>query len=185
MANVDDGELVRAWSLVDTYKDMWDYMVSDADVNIQTVDARGLHDMAEGGRFSFIVSSVPRHAVCLAHAGLIQTPHTFVHQDVRIMNRSVLGDSYDNTIIYDGTPQRSWYRTSRINGVGSTEWGESAPKDLMQTDPVFTVSKPLRHDCDCHHNHKVVFVGRFGTWTKGELVHHAFEKTLKAVKDAL
>lgn len=187
MARVKDGEYVPAWSLQNAYERMWEE--HGPHVNVGNVDAHVMDDWLDTEQFSAIIVSCPKPAICRAHAGLGTMPHTFVSQPVRIMNESVLGDQYDNTIIYDGTPNVSWYRTSRINGVGSTEWGEGAPEKMPYKN-LITVKKPMRTNCDCYRQGvegngvvPVLFVGRFGTWRKGELVHDAFDTTLGMLKE--
>jgi hypothetical protein len=186
MSRVTDGEVVPAWSLQSAYEKMFEE--NGKDINLQVVDARLLDEWIASELFTAIIVSCPKPMVCRAHAGLTQLPHTFVSQPIRIMNESVLGEGYDNTIIYDGTPNVSWYRTSRINGTGSTEWGSGAPAKMPYKN-LITVNKPMRTNCSCYGREaqtgfpQVLFVGRFGTWRKGELVHDAFDNTLGLLKE--
>lgn len=183
MSNVKDGEMVPAWSLPIAYARMWEEHGND--INVAHVDAHVLDGWLEREQFTTVIVSCPKHMICRAHAGLEPFPHEFVSQPVRIMNESVLGEGFDNTIIYDGTPNVSWYRTSRINGVGSTEWGAGAPEKMPYKNLV-TVHKPMRTNCNCYSNRDdVLFVGRFGTWRKGELAHDAFDHTLEMLKAML
>lgn len=182
--NQEPGTVVPAWSLPLTYERLFEELVGTNQVNQADVNPYVLNEWQASGDFAFIVSSVPKPAICRTHYGFEDgRAHLFVSQTVRIMNESVLGTSFDNTIIYDGTHNVSWYRTSRINGVGSTEWGEGAPEKLPYEEPIVKVSKPIRTDCTCWQNAAVpvINVGRFGTWSKGELVHNAFIKTWEKI----
>ena len=181
MANVRDGEVVAAWSLQKTYDWLWDELLGDCSrVNIANVTAGYVVDLIESGGYDIIVSTIPRPALCLAHAGMIDgRPHSFGSQAVRIMAAAALPLA-SNTILYDGTKNVSWYRTSNINGVGSTEWGEGAPPALYRDEEIITIKKPIVNDCNCFEDH-VMFAGRYGEWRKGVLSHDAYEK----VSDAL
>lgn len=180
MQHLKDGQRVPAWSLLDTYDTLWNEF--ERHINQQEVTPQWLITHLEAGNFGGVVSTVPKTALCLAHAGLVSDrPHLFVSQRVRILNESVLGPNFDNTIVYDGTPNVSWYRTSRIFGVGSTEWGASAAeKRLPYEEPLVVVKKPIRTDCTCFMD-TVMFTGRYGAWQKGKLTHHAFVDTFQMV----
>lgn len=184
MSRVSDGMQVPAWRLQTTYDRLWDLMIGHGNrVNVVDVSAAWLAALLDNGTFDLVVSTVPRPSVCLAHAGLIDgRPHTFVSQPIRIMNRPAF-DIGDNIMIYDGTRNVSWYRTSNIFGVGSTEWSESAPERLPYDDPIVHVKKPISTDCSCFDGH-VLFTGRFGEWRKGVLTHDAFKAVWKAMEES-
>lgn len=182
MSHVVDRTVVPAWSLSATYDLLWEQMVVPERVNIATITPVWLHELIESGNFDLIVSTVPRMAVCLAHAGLVDgRPHAFVSQPVRIMNRSTIEELPDNTMVYDGTRNVSWYRTSKIFGTGATEWSESAPDRLPYEEEIVKIRKPLRTDCSCFSDH-VLFTGRFGEWRKGVLTHHSFQNVYKELE---
>lgn len=165
-----------AWSLVSTYDKLWDlYGVS---ANVAEINPEWLIELIESNSFDLIVSTIPRTSICLAHYGLIAETHTFTSQRIRIANEAPW-PMPDNTMVYDGTKNVSWYRCSRIFGIPSVEWGESAPAKLPYED-VVTVRKPIRTDCVCFSD-KVLFAGRFGEWRKGVLTHDAFKATWKAL----
>jgi hypothetical protein len=179
-ARIHSGEEVPAWSLSNTYNQLWSVM--EGSINQVTIDARWMADQLDADNFAFVVSTIPRPALCLTHAGMVQDrAHAFVSQPVRISEECAFGDGMDNTIVYDGTPNVSWYRTSRIFGVGGTEWGESA-KELKLWTPTITVKKPLRTDCHCWYG-RVLFAGRFGTWRKGVLAHEAYSDVLAVLQN--
>jgi len=182
MDNVQHGQVVTAWSLIDTYEELWNELVETNTLNIEKVHPSLIQGWIEKGFFSAIISSAPRPSVCRSQAGMGYRTHTFVSQRIRILGESVLGNAFDNTIIYDGTPNVSWYRTSRINGIGSTEWGDQwVEKKLPYEGKFMIVRKPIRTDCNCWQSKSIPFlyVGRFGRWEKGELVHMAFDRTVE------
>lgn len=180
MENVQDGQVVPAWSLERSYGMLWADIAGDgASVNVLDVTPEVVLDWQERDTFGLIVSTIPKTAMCNASARGLS--HHFWSQDIRIMNETVLDGSIEaNTIVYDGTPDVSWYRTSLINGIGSTEWGTSAPK-VMPYKTV-TARKPVRTTCDCFDGTNVLFTGRYGAWTKGLLAHDAFVHTWKALE---
>lgn len=185
MERVRDGQEVPAWSLSGIYDRLWEYLITGSEhrVNVVDINAAWLIDLCESGTYDHIICTLPRTAVCLGHAGLIERSHTFVSQTIRIRNECAFSESLmpdgTNTIWYDGTRNVSWYRTSMIFGVGSTEWGEGAPEKLPY-DRVVKAVKPLRTDCNCFNDH-VIFAGRYGRWAKGVLTHDGFIKAWEAI----
>jgi hypothetical protein len=179
MSNVHDGLDAPAWSMSKTYDALWSALIVPERVNVIQITPEWLVNLIEGGFFDVIVSSIPRSAICLSHAGLIAQQHSFTSQSIRVMGRSAF-DLPDNTVIYDGTSSVSWYRTSNIMGVGSTEWGESAPAKLPHYDEITSVTKPISTNCTCFSD-DVLHVGRYGEWRKGVLAHEAFVKTFAAI----
>lgn len=182
MQRVKDGEEVPAWSLLETYDTLWGEFGEH--INVQDVTPVWLQTHLDAGNFSAVVCTMPRHALCFAQAGHGDRPHSFLSQTVRIRNEAVF-PQLENTIIYDGTDNVTWTRSSMIFGVGSTEWGD----EWINTDKVFpyktvVVRKPLVTDCTCFSDQPhVVFTGRFGAWKKGVLTHQAFVDTWLLIQD--
>lgn len=179
-ANVSDGELQPAWALDKLYDGLWNEIAGGgSSINAMNVTPEILVQWIEAGTFDVIVSTIPKKELCLSANGLIVSAHHFWSQEVRVMQECIFETNMaPNTIMYDGTPNVSWYRTALINGVGSTEWGSGAPEKLPYD--TFTLRKPVRTTCTCFEG-EVVFTGRHGAWKKGNLVHHAFVDTWKAV----
>lgn len=169
---VDDGMMEQAWNLIDTYENLWGefgHAINEADVGPRWIEEHR-------DEFSAILSTVPLPALCRARAGLTPEFHSFKVQEIVIStdpDYCSVPRGEDNTIIYDGTRERSHYRSSRLFGVSSTEWstiGGSLPPipDLIRD------RKPVATTCDCFSG-EVIRLGRRGTWRKGVLTHHAFE----------
>lgn len=177
--NVYDGKIVPAWSLRKLYDRLWDKYESDiVDVDL---DPMRVARLIVG--FDVVFSSVPLKRICFGNVdpGI---GHWFRDQPVRIANEAIDPSLPDNTIWYEGSKDKSWYRMSKIFGVGSTEWGSSG--QLPPVEGLMTVNKPISTNCTCHtmmqssedelQPTSFVKVGRFGTWSKGELTFHAFNR---------
>jgi hypothetical protein len=173
-SNVFDGHKQAAWNLPDIYDKLWDAFgnsLTHVEVTPEWLDKTQ-------GDFSMVVSSVPAPALCRSHAGLIPEQHTFDSIDVTLFDEC-LEPVPEGHILYEGSPDRSWYRSANLFGVESTEWGG---KPNLPFPGTFTVTKPLRTTCNCYPD--IIRVGRYGTWTKGVLVNDAFRKTIIALHSA-
>lgn len=124
----------------------------------------GRHQLA-GLRLNFdlVISSIPRPSLCMK-----PEEHEFTQKYVWITDKEppdLEGRIPKNTIIYNGLPEDDWYRASNIQGVVSTEFAQTRAGARK-------LPKPLVTTCDCHDG--VMFVGRYGKWKKGVLVHNAY-----------
>jgi hypothetical protein len=117
-------------------------------------------------KYDMVLSAIPAKALC-------DSGHEFVSQPVWITNKASFEGSVQNIIIYQGEEHVPWYRSSRIFGYGGTEYPH-------QVDGATRIRKPLSTDCDCWP--EVVRLGRYGSWKKGLLIHHAYEETIKAME---
>lgn len=180
--NVKDGMEVPAWSLTYMYDQLWTKYqehIVDYAVDPQRID--GLFTA-----FDLVVSSAPADKLCLANARYPGTEaHVFRYQTIRIMNKALDPNLPNNTIMYDGTADHSYYRMSRIFDVGSTEW--SAFSAVPPGHDLRTVNKPLWTNCTCHLSDQadkagvpygLVRVGRFGAWSKGQLSYHTYNQVI-------
>jgi hypothetical protein len=176
MERVHNGQVQPTWNLQATYDKLWEMLVSP-DTEQLEINSAWIHKAQERQWFDFILSTIPLPQLC--EAEVTMRTHHFAYVEVKIASEPM--EVYDNGvaerdyIIYDGTAERSWYRCSSLYGHGGTEWGSHIPTPL----DVVKVRKPLRTNCNCHPD--VVRLGRYGTWTKGVLTHHAFVEALKAV----
>ena len=168
--NVKDGMVVRAWNLRAIYYQLWERYAPNI-ITQPEIEGKWIEKIQDS-IFDIVFSSIPLIAVCRASFDM-DVSHQFRSHPIRIFNQA-LADIPDNTIIYDGTKDHSYYRMSKIFGVGSTEWGGSSP--VPPGIPLRTVHKPIATNCNCHP--KIQRIGRFGTWTKGVLTMHAFNKVI-------
>lgn len=176
-SGVHDGKVQPAWNLQATYDRLWEQLSADS-ANVASIDPAWLHHVLEENWFSHILSTIPLPAICETQQSIVEKPlyqtHLFVAHEVRIAAEAMA--VYENTVTYDGTMDHSWYRTSNLFGVGGTEYGASTPAPPVET---FPVRKPIATNCNCFS--EVVKLGRYGTWTKGVLTHHAFFEAAKVV----
>lgn len=184
MSGLEDGERQAAWNLRKIYDKMWTGICGKDghSVTPMKVDAAALREWLEKDLWSIVLSTVPRPSLCLTHAGLVdRTPHGFLSQTIHILNDTDYNIPF-NEIHYDGSPERSWYRASNINGIMSTEWSEDALPRYAKSEAV-SVRKPISHTCDCWTDDpRVVFAGRFGKWQKGVLVQDGFVQMWQALE---
>lgn len=173
-SNVSEGKQVPAWNLLKLYDTLWEKYED------RIVDIEMTHDRMDKFEeaFDLVINSVPAPLVCKATMDP-SVGHWFRQQTVRIYNEALDDALPDNTIRYDGTKDHSYYRMSRIFGVGSTEWGASSP--LPPINPIRTINKPVATNCDC--NPRVLRVGRFGTWSKGVLTFQSYNDVVEQLEE--
>lgn len=175
--------LAEAWDLRSTYDAAWDKFSDDIVDTAVSAD-----DVGEfGAQFDLVISTIPLWSICaksnkhffksqniLVRKILVRNGITFDEAPVEIVN-----DKDENWVVYNGTHQFSWYRASYIFGHSCFE---------ARSEPAFQINKlwepgfkVVGTDCDCHP--AVIRAGRMGTWTRGVLTHHAFERTIEAISE--
>lgn len=108
-----------------------------------------------------VVSTIPRPTMCM------NREHRFSEKRVYIVPKPPVDwEIPHNRIIYNGWESDEWYRASNINGTVFTEYATEQPG-------LTRVTKPLDTNCNCWEG-AVQYVGRYGKWKKGVLVHNAF-----------
>jgi hypothetical protein len=168
-----DGHVQPAWHMQAAYDRLWQEFGDS--LNEDRVTPEWLDENM--GNFAAIVSTIPRTAICRSLSGDAPVNHEFYSQKVRIANECMRPSLPENTVLYNGTRDVSWYRTSQLFGHGGTEWGNGLNPILETVE----VSKPVRCTCDCYP--EVIKVGRFGKWKKGTLIHDAFTSSLKELNE--
>jgi hypothetical protein len=165
--------------MIKMYDKLWDIFSSNVMANQTKITPEWIDD--EGAEFDAIISSIPLNRLCRAREqGFEERPtHRFITQDV-VIHPVEFEDLPDNTVLYDGTKFKSWYRTSLVFGQGGTEWKEGAPRP-KGLSPVFHDSKPIWTNCDCLRDQNVLPVGRRGKWSVSELAHNAFYDTMTLI----
>lgn len=158
---IEEGEQ-EVWSMHDAYKKLWaayESHIENAYIGCSLLDWLP-------GEFELVVSTIPVPSLCKNPA------HNFEFVEVYIAGKT---PSYypDNTVVMSGDESHMWYRSSRIQGHEGTE----ARRAMTLADRVG--KKPLKTDCDCRP--EIHRAGRFGKWTKGVLVHHAYEEVESAL----
>jgi hypothetical protein len=167
-----------AWDIRQAYGHLtnryWD-QIEELDITPDVVDSL-LHHLDP----DLVISSIPAFALCQQLGN-----HAFSEQrcwalgDAADRGQTVPVPCPDDTIICNGDVDTGWYRVSRVFGQATAEWPGWRPKPPLKG--VVGFSKPLATTCDCWPG--FLRVGRYGTWTKGELAHHAFAKTVKRLTE--
>lgn len=179
----------RGWDIRQAYDTAWDRFearITDVEVTPGWLKAA----VGRGKEYSLVVSSIPAIGMCAAEFLGRPMNHRF-----DVANIWAVGDAPEraiacpvtgipeNTVLCNGESSPGWYRASNINGFRSAEWPGHSKPPLSVIAPV---SKPLATDCDCWQYRgdlplKLVRVGRYGTWTKGELSHSAYQHVWQAL----
>jgi hypothetical protein len=161
--------VVYAWNLRAVYERAWKkFQDNIADITV------GPEDIAEFTiQFDLVVSTIPLWSICMK-----PKEHRFNSAAI-LVKKFPASKSGSNWVVYNGTRDDDWYRSSSIFGHRSYE-ARSHPRLLTDSgwEPGYKV---IDTNCDCHPN--VVRAGRMGKWTRGVLTHHAFETTIEAIAD--
>jgi hypothetical protein len=173
----------NAWDLRAVYDKLW------AKYSPQVIPAEIDRELLDDVRrtFPLVISTVPATLLCAPeHRRILEgiEHHSFQFAKADIVDWAP-PEIEDNTIHYSGDPVDLWYRSSRIFGHASTEFGRYAdvqtrlggyselkPDARVETFVPKTGIKVVGTTCDCFP--EIKRAGRFGTWTKGYLTHHAF-----------
>lgn len=165
----------EAWDLRTAYAQLWGEWCSR--ITCLEMDWR----IAEAGakhKNRIVLSTVPAPALCSA-----PEVHKFLTQDVWAMGSSAYRQppyvAVNNTVECNGEEYPRWYRAATVFGHSTLEW-PMGPKPPI--DGVVPVRKPLSTDCDCHLSKRWYRLGRYGQWTKGVLVHTAYEQALEVLR---
>lgn len=165
-----DGEL-EGWDIRDAYQKLWmtwHEKIIDSEISKMKIENILI-------RSDRVFLSLPLHVIC-------QRPniHQFNYQTVKIRTELKEG-KYLDCMVYNGMDDEGpdWYRYSMVGNYASWEYPESAEVEGQHS----LIRKPLATSCDCYPD--IVRVGRFGTWTKGVLTHHAVEEVDRALQQVL
>jgi hypothetical protein len=171
----------RVWDLRATYGTLWK-LFGPSVINVE-VDQKTLSHVTE--YYDMVFSTIPAPTLCrhqkykdIISVGSI---HQFKYREVWVDELwhgpvraiDVQWNFTRNLVICNGFPNVKWYRTSDIYGHVNTEW--VAPNDVTPGH-VHCVKKPLSTNCNCWPS--IVRAGRYGSWTKGVLTHHAFQEAM-------
>jgi len=162
----------QGWNIRRAYDDLWD-MYGQYVVDMEFKAPADLHQFLHNGGYGqeLVISSLPAPLLCA-------TDHSFMGEDIW-----AIGDAPERgvfnpiavpaeTVVCNGDPNVSWYRTANVFGRSTTEWpGRRKPP----IEGVARVTKPLSTDCDCWP--LIRRVGRYGQWQKGVLSHTAYQET--------
>lgn len=186
----------QVWDIRSAYSAAWTNF-GDHVVNMLITPNR-LQDLLSGRRafgfhdFDLIISSIPRFEMCMS-----PNSHQFTNRKVWAVGEAPdRGIRFpreetdhiplvpEGTMIYSGMDFDRWYRASRIFGHGTIEWPiDRRPASMNGLTPV-RVTKPLSTNCNCFSVGpvRIEHVGRYGTWTKGVLSHHAYHRAAELME---
>jgi threonine dehydrogenase-like Zn-dependent dehydrogenase len=169
----------QAWDIRETYDTLWEaYGKTAMPVEMTPALAGPLYTDA----YAFVVSALPAPVLCRDMEN-----HKFSSQRVWAMGTTGINNAQlrampytapNMTVQCNGWRDKAWYRAATVFGYSTLEWPEGRKPPIAG---VAAVSKPLSTDCTCWQGKRSMRVGRFGTWTKGVLVHTAYSDTMKAL----
>jgi hypothetical protein len=151
-----------AWALRPVYEQLWG--LYGLAVRPLAVD----HDVAAGlaAEYQLVMSSAPAPSLCQRHGANAVPVHRFPERRVWYVDHAP-PQIKDNTMVYNGISGDPWFRSSRVFGVAVTEYPDWIPHARLGR-------KVLPTTCTCHP--QIMRIGRWGQWTPGVLLHHAYQR---------
>jgi hypothetical protein len=146
---------IPIWNLGAAYDRLW--ALYSGDIIHTELTPVVINDLRHEWENALIISTVPAPVLCRIQG------HAFRSRKVWIKLRQSSVDA--NVIRYNGDGAADWYRSSFLFGWWSEEYGHPVAEAIEGTKPLYT-------DCGCCP--EVKRLGRFGRWTKGVLVNHAY-----------
>lgn len=174
------GGTSSAWDIRHMYRMLVDLYWDDViDAKVDGWTLQGAMDSAVPPlwalreKYDMVFSTIPRNQIC------IDPDHKFAGAEIW-----AIGDAPDlglknpipteaSTLVCNGEPDVSWYRTFNVFDHSTTEW----PKRKIRPPiaGVVPVLKPTQTNCDCFAG-QINFLGRYGEWRKGVLTHHVYRR---------
>ncbi len=132
--------------------------------------------------FDMVFSTIPAKLLCTTKDDSCEFRSEMIYSTAKA--EEFIGDE-DNTVMCSGSPDHSWYRTSRIHGWETSEYPHEprAFRAILETGDdweVWEVEKPISTTCSCYPH--VVRSGRYGKWTKGVLSHESYYDMKEALR---
>lgn len=167
-----------AWDIRHAYECAWREFKDVIDKS--TVSEKVMDHLLSYGSAHYIISSIPPQAYCLyPQMHQFSTAEIWSKGDAPELDLwcPVRVDPF--TVVCNGEKSPGWYRASNVFGYRTAEWpGYRKPP----VDGVALVKKPIATNCNCFGGGRVLRVGRYGTWTKGQLSHDAYYDTKDFLK---
>lgn len=187
----DQHETRAAWDLRRIYAALWERYqprIVDTRINRQDLNELDLY-------WKLVISTIPATQLCYRNgATAVQYgnhQHEFSWEKMYILDWAP-PELPDNTVLYSGVPEHDWYRASRVFGHVVTEATQYCFNDAetVYAEPpsgskIITPKTGIKvkgTTCDCFPGIKRV--GRYGTWSKGYLTHHAFADATRLCEEA-
>lgn len=182
----------EAWDLRAAYDRLWERYQER--ILPREITRHDLDMLSVDPGWSLVISTLPAIHVCYQR-DLTRAPNGVHHFDWESMWTIDYAppEVMDNTVLYSGDQSCSWYRASRVFGHAATEWSDLSPPlggayltpEQEKPPLVYIPQKGIKvkgTNCDCWPNIKRV--GRFGTWRKGYLSHHAYHDAARLYEEA-
>jgi hypothetical protein len=151
-----------AWALAPLYERLW--ATYEAAVVPMVVDHEEAGQLL--GAYRLVMSSAPALALCGGGHDFPSRPVWYVDRAPDLVA--------ENEMVYNGLNHPVWFRSSRVFGVPLMEFGKPLKGQAMREG-----RKVLPTNCTCHP--RIARIGRWGTWTPGVLLHHAYWGALEAM----
>lgn len=152
---------LAAWALAPLYDDLW--TTYGAAVVVQAMNGTLASDLR--AEYRLVLNSAPLPVLC------VDASHGFPSRPVWHVTNAPSWVK-DNEMVYNGRPLPSWFRASRVFGVELTEFGRRVARSTEG-------KKVMPTNCTCHP--RIARIGRWGTWTPGVLLHHAYWGAVEAM----
>lgn len=157
-----------AWDLRRVYNGLWHKFESSIfpeDIH-QHNRAEVLHMLAI--RHHLIINTLPRQVFCR------DADHMFLTQKVWQSREMCPIPCPPNTVVYNGSPEGSWFRVSSVFGQTTAEWSQANGVRRPPISGLAEVDKPISTDCTCHGD-SILHVGPMAQWDKHVLGHNIFD----------
>lgn len=154
-----------AWNLLEAYRKLW--FSYGPFVEQRQLQPEDIYTMCS--EYDLVINSAPRPAFCLHN-------HEFGRQVLFVRELQDM-PAFSTYVLYNGEPDVEWARESCL-------WGRTYRESPWQFTPEVGVSvaKPTGHACTCHPFDNYLLVGRYGSWDKDKLTHHAYEEVERALQ---
>lgn len=152
----EDDKEYPAWNMQEAYDKLWDWY--NHRILNRIVNAWDMPDLIDS--YPYVISTIPASNLCR------KPYHEFKRLTISVTG-SAPDDIKPNQVVYSGRTQDNWYRACEIFGHRFTEYAAPIPGQPQGFKPVST-------NCDCFRG-RILKVGRYGKWARGELIHHAYE----------
>lgn len=172
-----------AWDIRYTYdwlvKEYWDLYVDYIHLSgLQLMGGNGGFNMIHlNNRFDVVFSTIPRRMLCVNPDHEFKAAKIYAMGDAPALGVQVPIRTEADRLVCSGDTQDSWYRTSNVFGHSTVEWPTNKKKPPIEG--VVEVQKPLETNCNCWP--EIKYVGRYGKWQKGVLVHNAYEDVINTL----
>lgn len=118
----------------------------------------------------YVINTIPLNRLCDDDTHQFLSKSVWAAGDAPEEGRYCPIYAEQDTVLWDATSDRAWYRLSNIFGHTTCEW----PEERKPPVSVAEVIKPISHNCDCWTD-PFIGLGRYGSWRKGTLSSDAYE----------